>query len=47
MFFKYPLTNDDAGPHMESDINIKDVNIKIINELLLISQILNNDIKLT
>ena len=31
MFFKYQLTNDDDGPHMESDINIKDVNIKIIN----------------
>ena len=31
VFFKYPLTNGDDGPHMESDINIKDVNIKIIN----------------
>lgn len=31
MFFSYPLTNIDGGPHMESDINIKDVNIKIIN----------------
>ena len=31
MFFKYPLTNDDTGPHIETDINIKDVNIKIIS----------------
>jgi len=31
MLFKYPLTNDDAGPHIESDINIKNVIIKIIN----------------
>ena len=31
VFFKYPLTNGDDGPHMESDINIKEVNIKIIN----------------
>ena len=31
MYFSYPLTNIDSGPHMESYINLKDVNIKIIN----------------
>ena len=31
LFFKYPLTNDDNGPYMESEIDHKTVDIKIIN----------------